>query len=506
MLFYPFKNYEEFKELFGIEAHGNGTKSRRNKILLQWLKQKWVISGAVRGDFLANCAIGYRSLISVWEMCANRLCYASNGCYTISVGDFMTLHSNKYSLDEYKGVCMDGDPRAIRYINSENGRVFKMRAGKFLKAVALECEFGRKLSEPVMLWLCEEFTRRWETYTAGKVAAYKLVVNDDFYDIYDGHGRCRGDFHSCMRGGYHADFYDNAVKAKAASLRDAEGYIVARCVIFTEVRDDETGEIVRLAERQYSTEGDELLKRLLIDELIKGGYIDGYKRVGADCGSARSFVSNDGADWSDREFSIKCNLEPGDVLSYQDSFKWYDMDCYRADNYNYGEYELDSTDDYFEEGGNYDSWHEEYTTNDIERVFYHGREYWCDEERMGDFIWVDAGSGRDEYHHKDDVTHCEYEDIWVLNEDADYSSILEDYFYDTDTMHQQEEEYKADNWYWSEYDEEYFENEEDVVKMHFANGEVMTISVESAECNFEFEIDDNGIYHELVEEEVYETA
>lgn len=30
-----FKNYEEFKVLFGVVEHGNGVKSRKNKIL--WL-------------------------------------------------------------------------------------------------------------------------------------------------------------------------------------------------------------------------------------------------------------------------------------------------------------------------------------------------------------------------------------------------------------------------------------------------------------------------------------
>lgn len=35
-----FKNYEEFKELFGITEHGNGVKSRKNKILLACLKDR----------------------------------------------------------------------------------------------------------------------------------------------------------------------------------------------------------------------------------------------------------------------------------------------------------------------------------------------------------------------------------------------------------------------------------------------------------------------------------
>ena len=506
MLYYNFKNYEEFKELFGIEVHGNGVKSRRNKILLQWLKQKWVLQGAVRGDEIAKLAIEARSLTYVWDLCMNQLHYRTCGAYCLRIGSFAILISNKYRLDEYCGVCVDGDPRAIRYVNTENDRVFKMKAGKFLKAIAQESDFGRSLSEPVMLWLCEEFTRQWETYTAGKVTEYKLVVDDDFYEIYDGRGRCSSDFHSCMRGGDHSTFYRDAVKAKAASLRNAEDRIVARCVIFTEVQDDETGEIVRLAERQYSAGCDDLLKRLLVDALIKGGHIDGYKRVGADCGNARGFVSNDGKDWSDREFSIECNLEPGDVLSYQDSFKSYDLYAHRADNYGNGDYDLESTDHYFEdEDENYDSWHDCYTSNELQRVYYHGREYWCDEDELDDFRYVDAGTGQWEYHHEDDVTYCSYEDIYVLNDDVSYSEVLEEYFYDTDKMAEAEEEYKADNWTWSEYDEEYYEDEDDVVTMHFADGSVQTISVESAEA-FEFIIGDDGDYYELVEEEVTNEA
>ena len=37
-----FKNAQEFQELFGIQEHNNGVKSRRNKILLALLKSKSV--------------------------------------------------------------------------------------------------------------------------------------------------------------------------------------------------------------------------------------------------------------------------------------------------------------------------------------------------------------------------------------------------------------------------------------------------------------------------------
>ena len=38
--FKNFKNAKEFNEIFGVVEHGNGAKSRRNKILLEVLKNK----------------------------------------------------------------------------------------------------------------------------------------------------------------------------------------------------------------------------------------------------------------------------------------------------------------------------------------------------------------------------------------------------------------------------------------------------------------------------------
>ena len=44
MLYYKFQNYEEFKETFGLNYHSNGTKSRKNKILLSFIKNKEYVS------------------------------------------------------------------------------------------------------------------------------------------------------------------------------------------------------------------------------------------------------------------------------------------------------------------------------------------------------------------------------------------------------------------------------------------------------------------------------
>ena len=47
MLYYKFQNYEEFKNMFGIIKHGNGVCSRKNKILLAYVKDKRLLHEAV---------------------------------------------------------------------------------------------------------------------------------------------------------------------------------------------------------------------------------------------------------------------------------------------------------------------------------------------------------------------------------------------------------------------------------------------------------------------------
>ena len=197
-------------------------------------------------------------------------------------------------------MCEDGDIRAVRYVNLENNRVFKMKAGRFFNK-CLE-DMGITWPEPVRLWMCEEFQRQWETYSSqnrvSKTGELDLQVDDDFKSIYS-YRACAGDFYSCMMDDGQWPFYRDAVNAKAAYLRrKADGKIVARCIIFNEVHDTDTGEVLRLAERQYSTECDDVLKRLLVDALIKGDYIDGYKKVGVDCHNNRAYIGKNGEDWS----------------------------------------------------------------------------------------------------------------------------------------------------------------------------------------------------------------
>lgn len=484
MLFYNFKDYEGFKERFGITRHGNGNKSRRNKILLSYIKDpRWIKIS--HHNFSADFARQQANLDSMAALYNALVKRAADECavgeYPVYLLDFR-LWSDKVRLDDYNGICEDGDTTAVRYVNVESGRVYKKKAGRLLRDIMMESDFGESLPEPVMKWLCEEFNERWQTHASSTLPNYTLHVGNkmsDFERIYSGRA-CKGYFGSCMTNeGYHT-FYVDAVKARAAYLENEDGQIVSRCVIYDDVKVEDTGELLRLAERQYSTDGNILLMRLLVDKLIKAGEIDGYKKVGADCHSPMAFVRNDGTPL-DVQMSIACNLDHGDTVSYQDSFKWYDMYARRADNYGHGDIGLESTDGRMEDDeDNYDEYHDEYTSSDVITVYYHGREITCAEDALDDFIYVNY-----DYYHMDDVVWSDFEQCNLVEEDAYYSDVTCDYYSSQSDMRDDELDYYHDNGYaYSEYDDEWFADSDDVVKIILSDGNETTISVYSIRRHF----------------------
>lgn len=465
MLLFRIRDYEDFKLLFGLESHSNGVKSRKNKILLQHLKNSALISYCrEHGDW---------SLLHIRSMAELKQCVLSyireSGKSDPALPNKVELIGNTYWSSQYRtdymlGLCTDFDKKAVRYVNTKTEHVYKMKSGKFFSAIIKETEIGKILSEQVINWLSEEFTQDWQTYTFGQTPNVELHVDDNFERIYDPTA-CR-DFHgcSCMVGRYRHSFYENAVAAKAAYLLDSDGYVLARAVIFSEAQDQD-GNTWRLLERQYSKESNEVLKRLLVDLCIRGGYIDGYKQIGAGCSEARAFVANDGTSLAEKKFSIKCNLETYDVLSYQDSFKYYDYSSKTAYNYatpNY-DYCLDTTDynldgDADDEDEDTTDSYDEYHGYDCEETticFFHGQEIAVDVDNLDDFVWIASES---EYHHKSDCLQCEQCGKWIVRRDATYNSDAQAYFCDDKC----ESQCLKEKFFYSEYDDEYFRYEDDI--------------------------------------------
>ena len=482
MLYYKFKNYEEFKDMFGIVKHGNGVCSRKNRILLAYIRNRRLLHEAIETN---NYTLLHISSMAELKKTITRAIIISGHSdmslrYVLELdGEF--FYSRNFETDDMKGLCKDGDTRSIRYINHENGgKVFKMKAGKLYRSLILETEFGKTLPEQVVTYLCEEFSVDWQVYTYGRLPKNKLHVDKDFERIYSS-DCCKGDFHSCMVDRKLHYFYTNSVDASAAYLINEEGKVTARCVIYNKVT-DQNGKIWRLAERQYATDESNTLKRALIDALIKGGHIDGYKKVGAGCGDARAFVDLEENSLSDRKFRIECDLDYDDTLSYQDSFKWYNQSEETADNYGNGDIALDITDGSLNGEEEYDDFHE-YHCHETTTVYYHGHEYYCDVENLDEFIWMEKLG---EYHHELDVTECPECSGHFLEEDNFYSDITEEYYCCEECRKKAEQTYKKENWHYSDYDEEYYEHAEDIIIYRVWNNilceyEIKTISVESAQ-------------------------
>lgn len=509
-----FKNYEEFKKLFAIVEHGNGAKSRKNKILLAWLKdrrflktwlsfQRTMLNKGLAEEFVYKYDyLNARSMDdvkkAVLRISESFAAYHFDGgqpqwmesCGSFVLNDWPLRHRT-LSIDSRHGLCADGDTKSVRYINSErDDRVFKMKAGKFITSCLDSLPFTEILPEQVKRWIGEEFARDWQVYAESLIGESALTLHvgsdeSDFETIYD-KGLYKGDFHSCMGGEDQYSFYADAVDASAAWLTDSDGMIVARCVIFNDVRDEE-GKSWRLAERQYSSDMNEVLKQTLVNRLIKEGLIDGYKRVGVDCHDNRNFVANNGESLRAKRFSIECRLCEGDTLSYQDSFVYYDYNNDIAYNYDNARYtdKLDETDPYFncshdnekwsdysqewiaDDVAEYDDYHEDWMhQDDAVEAIYRGSEINIHSNRTYHFVWSEAEGCyiyedeavwvenlnddilrrnavediHGEWQRANDCVHSAYHDEYILKEDAIYSEVLEDWFEDEDTMHKAEKE------------------------------------------------------------------
>ena len=503
-----FNNFEEFKQIFGVRVFGD-EKARKNKILLSLLKDKKLFKSAVKsGDltlFSFNNLVDLRNYITkklyISGLKSRKLTYTVN-----LLGQ--TYFSDKYSLDESNGICEDGTPNAIRYINHENNRPWKMKCGKFMKHLIESTRFGKTLPQSIVIWLCEEFNTEWQAHAIGKLPKNKLYVNDNFADIYDssrlkGYNEDSDCFVSCMVDKDLHYFYKNSVKAKAAYLEDENGMIIARCIIFTHVY-DEDGKIWRYAERQYSHKCNDIYKRALINALIKAGEIDCYKKIGASCHEPDAILDIHGNSLSEKRFTIDCNLGWYDDLSYQDTFKWYSMADNEADNYGHGSYELDVTggsldhpDPEEDEPDAYDSYHE-CNVWEVCTVFYHGDRETCDIEDRDDFQLF-----KGKWYHEDDIVTCPKCGEKMLNPDyygADdevyYSDVTSKGYCSPECLEEDELAYKKENWHYSDYDDDYYYYDNDITtyqKYNCITGEYMekTISKDSY-----FDLIEHGELHE----------
>lgn len=484
-----FKDFEQFKEIFelrrvGEKDDGSPKFARRNKIFLDSYKTA-----------LANG--NSKLFMELFEQPGNdaffepfaKMIYLLNGrsldgLYSSKIeGTRFYLISKKMKFDNMKGLCEDSDVRSIRYVNTEQNRVYKMKAGKFMRAILIESGADKLIGESAINYMCEIFSQEWQAYAVGKVVSVRLNVDTDFEFIYNSSNYNNpGTFGSCMSDSNQYEFYNEAVDARAASIIDSNGKIMARCIVFDNVLTRD-GKKISIAERQYGVS--DTYKQVLVDFLVANKYVDAYKAINSDCRAADNFIRLDGG--SNKEFRIRCYLQHDSVISYQDSFKWYDNIEKLAYNYcaKGAEDVLDTTEDHIDVGENYDEYHDEWTDEDITTVnVWHLSGYYREQTisesslEIGDFCYSET---TDKYY-----------------DEAHYSELLEDYL-PKDTYEDIEDEWKSNNWLYDSVHGEYVEN---IIEVHIWNGRKYYDATDNEENEDEYLEYEGELYDKLSEDEL----
>ena len=156
-------------------------------------------------------------------------------------------------------------------------------------------------------------------------------------------------------------------------------------------------------------------------------------------------------------------METYGTLSYQDSFRYYNYNEGKA--YNYPEchysYCLDTTDGSIDgpdddDNDEWDSYHQEYVS-EVTTVYVNGREETCDINDLDDFYEINGT-----YYHSSDISHCEKCGQPYLPANGKYSAITDEDYCCEECRNKAEQEYIKENWFYSDYDQTYFEDRNDL--------------------------------------------
>lgn len=348
MLYLQIANYDEFREIFGTRVSSRGCI--KNKILLSYWKYRYKID-----EERGACSM-IKSMTDLYDLVIRDL----SASHRVPMSEPFRIRgfNLEYSIlsARYKTPsqgCIDiTHPANICYLDTVHvgvdgkPKLGSMGAGKFFRKLIEEHQ--PRIPESVITYASEEFQREWQADVASKISQYKLIVDKHFDYIYSSE-KCVSTFKSCMCDKEHYHFYEKCVDASAAYLVLGDK-IYARCIIFHNVKIEGVG-VVNYAERQYAQDKSILLMTLLINKLIAGKYIEAYKTIGADCHAATNIIDiKTGKLIPDCKASISCNIEPKDIVSFMDTFRYYYPDLKVAANTNklfQGPYhELDHTDEH----------------------------------------------------------------------------------------------------------------------------------------------------------------
>lgn len=461
---YCFLDYEDFREIFGYRKTNDGKMVRKNKILLSLYKDGNDKPLRERIEILRGSSesVEIKRLFQItsiqqldewFKRILKSGMSTSNDCNRYScIMDgkyaFYSIPTEWYCDND--GICNDLQTRdKVRFISYDGGRRREMccTPARLLKKIMENYKILSLLPLQIKRHFEELFTEDWKAYLKSFYDIRLVVNNSDFNKIYDSEylsgESCRnGIFNSCMVDQDFYGFYESLPDCKCAYLLRNEK-IIARCIIF-KAYDYDGGDSYRLAERQYSSDNDDSLKRLLVDKLIEGGYIDGYKKIGAGCSDISAFILNDGTSISDKILYIKtgnyCDIDCAQDIPYMDSFCYYEYSTNCAYNCSCvgHSHVFRNTDGTVDVCGDYSNYHGRYLRDDDDYRFV---------EYLGDYILEE-----------DLVTDCNgdrilYEDALVCPNCGEYyrdgygysSSLTDEEYCCSNCRYEAEEEWKEEH-------------------------------------------------------------
>lgn len=330
MLYFKIKDYSEFKDIFGTCKSPRGTI--QNKILLAFWKSRFKRNPNEPASLCRNMTDMYKIVMN----CLTQQ-YPPNGTsnlHTVKIkikDKEFVFYSSKYMTEG--GSCAQGakDLKCCTVIDVKTKKFCIVKPSKIV--LDSFASVGAQLAPSVITYCAEIFQSQWEAYRQFCLEQYRLIVDDNFREIYSSE-RCLGNFGSCMTDRNHTNFYSSYVNAKAAKLVEtSSGKIVARCIVWNDVKCDNTNKVYSYADRQYSSNGDIKLKALLIERLYEEGHINIHKDITASCRDSMYISDRTGQRIKDPKLSVACSIQKGGALSYMDTFKYLDINKGRLYTY-----------------------------------------------------------------------------------------------------------------------------------------------------------------------------
>jgi hypothetical protein len=346
MLYFKIKDYSEFKEIFGTCKSPRGTI--QNKILLAFWKSRFKRNPNEPASLCKSMTDMYKIVMDQLTKVHNNIDVSNLHRVVIRIKDKeYVFYSSKYKTDGTLSAQGAKDIKCCTVIDVKTKKFCTVKPSKII--IDSFTSVGAKLAPSVITYCAEIFQSQWEAYRQFCLEQYRLVVDSNFEEIYSSE-RCLGNFGSCMTDRHHTSFFSTYVNAKAAKLIETEsGKIVARCIVWNEVKCDKTNKVYSYADRQYASNSDVKLKTLLVERLYEEGYINIHKDVTASCRDSMYISDRTGNRITDPKLSVTCTIQKGGALSYMDTFKYLDTNKGRLYTYSKSStpYDLSTTRDTF---------------------------------------------------------------------------------------------------------------------------------------------------------------